>query len=704
MVKTINYQCTNCKYVYLSNYEECPNCGNSGNILVPIENPTEPIDFHIFKIYSLKGFVTDMEREERDDQNTIKEYINNKKYHELLIYYQDNLERWKLYISSSEEIIKVYNPFFSDMAFPLAFSSERKKGAHLLMVCVLALMLCHGFYKFAKKRENIEQKRHNDLSIALKNILVDKGLIGANVRVHDIFSEKNYQFQMNVGRNQISANKFYFVGLINIIFTCMGKFYDSLTMDEKSILLEYPGIMNFTQSLSNHRFENIENEIETLIRDPRFPKAGELERICNESFMKFADASYDNKDFKDRLSEIIQTLEKKKKFLSPTFKTLSNFVKICDELRKYQHFDKELIEQTCNIDSSEYSLEALSLKLETAKALLENFKRKESEEIYIKTRDDTILICRSLNEQVLACRSHDVKREYQVVKDLLTKTKTEAELIKINKRLDSIKLYTEEEKEILENLHQSMQNIKAWIEEMPDDLKKKHEINEKFEHAAISLQTQGLSELKDEIYELEYLVPLLIKILNKCEKVTQRIEDSESVLGKYNMKAYHLNENLLLTGKSSNLNEIMDSLYSLNMLLDSLNVLSNEEVGTCLDLIESGKCYGANIIIRKSKPETEDKVSSLKRELGLPDVHNIEVLRSFKRLLKAIGSIGLEMLSKGKSVHLGATHYTKDVYPALRYWGINVHSTETAHMKPIIFDSKQIERLNKVEELIGMLG
>jgi len=61
------------------------------------------------------------------------------------------------------------------------------------------------------------------------------------------------------------------------------------------------------------------------------------------------------------------------------------------------------------------------------------------------------------------------------------------------------------------------------------------------------------------------------------------------------------------------------------------------------------------------------------------------------------------MLSNGKSVRLGTTHYTKDIYPALRDMGIMVRSKESAHMKPLSLDPEQIAHLKKAEELIEML-
>jgi len=167
---------------------------------------------------------------------------------------------------------------------------------------------------------------------------------------------------------------------------------------------------------------------------------------------------------------------------------------------------------------------------------------------------------------------------------------------------------------------------------VPANLRKEHKIDEKFDRVVRCFHELELSELEGEIFELEDLVTLLLKIVKKCEKIEQRIKENEAALSDNGKKAFLLNEGLLHPGKSGDLNEITYMIHSMNILFDSLNGLPKEAVSTCLDMIASGKCDDAIDIIHKSKPESEDMVASLKSDLGLIDVRNIDILRDMSGL------------------------------------------------------------------------
>jgi len=145
-----------------------------------------------------------------------------------------------------------------------------------------------------------------------------------------------------------------------------------LTSDENKILEDMvnpKAVM--TQVSHTNRFENVETEIETMLRDSRFPKEKELETICRDSFYRFTEECYEIHHYMEGMRELKQLIQERSKSARVIFKILSEYSTIMMEIFGYQHLDNEgLIEKTTNITYSEIFSETLSVKLDNAKIFL----------------------------------------------------------------------------------------------------------------------------------------------------------------------------------------------------------------------------------------------------------------------------------------------------------------------------------------------
>jgi len=663
------YVCNKCRVVG-KEPGQCPKCGSA-----LIERG--PIDFvaaYVDVTNTLKGIITDFEDTEKEEQKLIQSYIKDEDFYGLLTYYKGLLPTWKEYIKYLDSFMEEHGEFFNGNAIPPAFRGDTKKGMQLLVRCVLAFDIYKNLYKASKDPR---------LS-GLRKLLPDfvkffraKGLLGRDSDRKELFIARGPS------------------GLLMIHLTELDFFRDTLDP------VEY----NRVAELSLERkFSDMEKDLEAILNDPRFPKAAELNSICSGYFTGFSQVYESFLPWKETIENLQKAVNVRIKSAGAIFKSLSEYQALIIEIKEYRRFDKEgLIGRTCTFDSSDVFSGALAKKVDASRKLLAQLKREQAELDFYKSRADALSSCRALRAQVIACRSQDIKNDYLAAQELLSKANTREMLSDANKRLSEVLRYVEYEKELLSGLAQSIGNIKEWVGKLPSEIRKNHKIDARLEHVVSSFQTRELSELEGEVFGLDYLVVRLLHIVKNIAKVNARIKANEPALGHYGRKKKSIFEKISILEKRGDFSEIKYMLYTMNILLDNLSFLSDRDVGACLDLISEGKCDEAIKVMRNAKPVPDDPVLRLKKSLGLSDVKNLELLKRFERLQKAVGFTGIKMFLKGKSVLFGATHKTKDAYPALRDLGIKVHSTETSQMKPISLEPGQVAHFKKLVELIEML-
>jgi len=663
------YVCDKCKLVG-SEPGKCPKCGSA---LIEC-GPIDLIAAYVDVTGTLKGMIAHFEATEKEEQRLIQKYIAAEDFYSLLKYYQGLLPTWKGYAKYLDSFMGEHGEFFSANAVPPAFRGDLKRGAHLLTLCALAFDVYKNLYKAAK------DPRLADLRKFLPNFVKffrEKGLLGRNSDRKELFVSD-------------APGVLLMIHIIELDF-----FRDTLENDEYQIVAKLALARNFN---------DVEKDIEAILNDPGFPKAAELKRVCGGYFTGFYEAYGNFLPWKEKVEGVQKSVAQRIKSAGAIFKHLGEYQALIIEIKAYRHLDETgLIDKTCTFDASDVFSGALAKKVEATKKLLEHLKGKHAEIDFHRSRADALSFCRSLRGQVISCRSQDIKNDYLAAQELLSKASTPDALSDASKRLSDVSRYLKDEDEILKNLSRTIQNVRVWAGQLPLDIRKSHKIDARLEHVEGSFRTRELSELEHEVFELDYLAIRLLHIVKNIKKANERIKENEPALGHYGRKKKAVFEKIVSLEKRGDFSEIKYMLYTINLLLDHLGSLSDQAVGACLDMISAGKCDDAISLMRRSKPAAEDKVALLKKSLGLADVSNLDVLRRFERLHKAVGISGINMFLNGKSVLFGATHQTKDAYPALRDLGVKVHSTETSNMKRISLEPEQAAHLKKVVELTEML-
>ncbi len=616
-------------------------------------------------------------------EGLVRKFVEDRDYENLIVTLVSYNKKGKYIIHNIEDVQKRSNLVFTNI-LPKGFETRAKDDYKLLgflsMVHLLHSNLAHAakMAKRAKKMTKLAGDAGFDRSIDLSSF-DHKKILALKKQALDILIEYGVYYS---AKKSLNANL--------ILMECSFDYKEALSDAEKDEI----------KAAIFQQVRSSELDIDKFMKG--MPRSEILFEFCTRHFKSWRELYSKIQQDKELMTSMIASSKKKLAITSNLTKRLRktelSWTKL-ESLLPYDDTGKVKRMLTLLNDPRIYLTEDFPGILDDTSELIVELEDKRCKAEAARAKADFSREIKGLAALVSSTKNPVLKKKYL---ELKTSFGEGTAVDKLQREFVLLKKESEAELELLTKLKGTLTPLKISAASLPENLKKQYSIEALVSELESAFKDGTAEDISNKFNELSYLVSNLSGVVKHIQQVNSLIQtkDASYLQQVKKSKIFELVERL---GRKRDFAKVQYLLYSLEVLTRTLNGLSAQHVSKCLKCIREGKCESMLSFLQSRHQDKEvDAVQELYDALEFK-ISKFEFIKRVKRLEHSIGVSGIKHLAAGNSLFIGITHYTKDVFPALRGLGISAHSTKTTSVQHMQLSSEDSKRLRDIQALISKI-